>query len=412
MAGLRAGAATADITPHDFPGIRLGGFGFNRRATGILHPLEASALYLVDDRTGEEVALVTVDSVGLPHPWVERIRDHVRRVDPARVLVCATHSHAAPDSLGYWGRSILWAIPVTSGVEPVYMDRLARAVAGAVDAAKDAARAAKLRAARFEIEPGLFTNHRTQGMRDDAGDVLCVDGEDGAPVATLVNFAGHPEGLWEKNRRVSPDYPHHVRAVLRERGLGTPLFFNGALGAMLTPDIPVKSSTDVREREIERVGRALGEAAAAAARSAPALDATPLTVVSRPLYLPIANWRFKFAMRMGIFVRAVTNGALRTEMNLVRLGGASLLTVPGEASPELGVRFRQVLGGGPSFLFCLGCDELGYLLLPEQFADRHYAYEQTMSVHRDAATHLLETAQGLVGGDAPPDATHAPKGTA
>ena len=403
MTGLRAAARTVDLTPLDFPNIRLGGFGFNRRASGVLHPLEAAVLYLTDGE--EEVALVTVDSVGLMRPTVERIRERVTRLaDRRRVLVCSTHSHAAPDTMGYWGRSLLWLLPMTCGIEPRYVDQLVERIAGAVDEVAQNAAPARLRATTFEVEPTLFTNHRTKGLRDHTGALLLVDDEDGAPLATLLGFAAHPEGLWEQNRRISPDYPHHVRAVLREEGCGVPLFFSGALGGMLTPDIRVKAKTPEREGEIERIGRALGKAAADAAKSAPALEKPVLRFASRNMTLPVANWRFRLLRRLGVLRRADLDRQVETEMALVRLGGLRLLTVPGEALPELGVELRAALGGStaPTFLLCLGNDELGYMLPPAQFHDRHYRYEASMSLGPETAPLVVRMARELADAVASP----------
>ena len=397
---LRGHVGSVDITPEGVPGIRLGGFGFNRRATAVLHPLEAGVLYLTDGE--EEVALVTVDSVGLFRPWVQRIRARVTHMrDRDRVLICATHSHAAPDTLGYWGPSFLGVLPTGSGVDPAYMELLVTRIAGAVDEAVAAAAPVQLRAAGFAVEPGLFTNHRKGGALDDRGVVLCIDDAHGAPRGVLLNFAAHPEGLWDKNKRVSPDYPHHAREVLRERGLGVPVFFSGALGGMLTPDIPVKAKTDVREKEIERIGRALGAAAADAAVDAPPLADPRLQVRSTRVYLPFANWRFTMAQRLGIFTRSLTDGEIRSEVNLVDLGGLRALTLPGEALPELGQLFQAVLAekapeGALGVLLCLGCDELGYLLPAAKWDEREYRYEVSMSVGRDAAPRLLSAARSLV----------------
>jgi len=397
MTALRAGVAIADITPHDFPRIRLGGFGFNRRATGILHPLQAGVLYVRDDDAGEEVALVTVDSVGLLRSWVQEIRRRVNRVaDPSRILVCATHCHAAPDTMGYWGPSFLMLLPVRSGIEPGYRELLLTRVAAAIDRAVASAVPVRLRGAAFELQPGLFTNHRKGGALDDRGQVLCVDrADDGSPLATLLNFAGHPEGLWDRNTRVSADYVHHARAAIEAASRGAPLFLSGALGGMLTPNIPKEAPTAAREREIERIGRALGEAAAAAAAAAPALPEGALRVAHRSFRLPVANWRFRLLRRMGVLERDIGE-EVETEMNLVTLGGLRLLTIPGEALPELGSELRAALGSPLTMLACLGCDELGYILPTAQFDHPEWKYEVTMSVGRETAPRLLDVTRDLV----------------
>ncbi len=406
MGGLNAAIGVVDITPTDFPDIRLGGFGLNRRARGVLHPLEAGVSYFA---SGDEyVVLVTMDSVGIGLPWIERIRDAVTTLpDKSRIIVCATHAHSVPDTLGYWGKSLLGVLPRSSGVNPEYMAQIVRDIAAGIDEAVTKAAPARLRVTEFEIPPGLVTNHREGGALDPRGVMLRIDGEDDTPLGCLVNFACHPEGLWDKNRLVSPDFPHHTRAVMRERGLGHPLFFNGALGGMLTPNIPIKTGAQERQTEVERIGRALGELAAAAAEAAPVVPIKGLQLVSTPVYLPFTNWRFRLIEKLRVISRSQTDGEVRTEMHLVRLNaeaggdGLQMLSIPGEPLPELGQELRRVLDGGPTMILGLGCDELGYMLPDEQFNSREYSYEKSMSLGPETATLLLGAAKRLAA--APPD---------
>src|SRR5947208_12708435 len=95
--GLRAGFGRADITPP--PGVGLAGNGpEGRRAAGYRVRLYARAL-LLEDRTGERVALVVADlaqvTPNLHRLTAERIRDSTG-IGADRLVIAATHVHAGP----------------------------------------------------------------------------------------------------------------------------------------------------------------------------------------------------------------------------------------------------------------------------------------------------------------------------
>ncbi|MBM4370431.1 MAG: hypothetical protein FJ098_02170 [Deltaproteobacteria bacterium] len=390
---LTAGAATADITPDLGHTVYLAGFAPDRRATGIRHPLEAGALVL---RQGQEaVALVTADLVGLLRPDVEAIRRRVTRVPPERVLVCSTHTHAGPDTIGMWGKGAL-GIPLCSGVDPEYMERLHAAVADAVDRAAAAAAPVRALAGAFDAPTSWVTNHRRGGARYDRVTILALarDGE-AVPGAVLVNFAAHPEGLWERNTEVSPDYPASLRTRLRAGGVAIPLFFNGPLGGMLTPDIPISMDLPGRRKMVDNLGEQLGDRVLQALPGLPALPAARVRVARAVESLPNRNWRFRLGSRLGVFQRDLSTGGVETEMNLVELGPLRLLTVPGEPLPELGHRLAEALDAPLPAVLALGNDELGYILPEELTGRREYRYERSMTLSPELGPWALRTARSL-----------------
>ena len=111
----------------------------------------------------------------------------------------------------------------------------------------------------------------------------------------------------------------------------------------------------------------------------------PITLQRKRLYLPVENWRFRLAQRIGFLKREEYDGTLKTELNLLGLGPAQLVTVPGEICPEIGMAIKENMRAQFKFLVGLGNDELGYILRPSQFNDPVYGYERSMSIGRDAA---------------------------
>src|SRR4051812_23745472 len=95
---MRAGAARADLSPP----LDLPMFGFVRRqtgATGYGLPLEATVLLLEEE--GERVALIGVDTLGIPAPEVDELRRAAADASGAafpNVLLNWNHTHDAPPS--------------------------------------------------------------------------------------------------------------------------------------------------------------------------------------------------------------------------------------------------------------------------------------------------------------------------
>lgn len=392
---LLCGAAAMDITPRAFvPGIRLAGFGFNRRATEVLDPLEAVALHLDDGKRG--VTLVSVDLIGLGLPYVERVRARVSE-EEGEIYVCATHCHSAPDTIGLWGRSIFGVFPLTSGVEEAYMEQVVRGIGAAVWEARRSVRPVKVKVNRFDVPSEWTRNDRRGGGKEDFGYVLAFEGEDGRRVATVVQFATHPETLWEKNTLVSADYPGHVRRRLREVCGGEALFFSGALGGMVTPNVPLDWDLERRKAEIGRLGKGIGDLAAAAVEEGEVLESVGLFVKRAKVELPLRNLRFRVAGRMGLIRRDFVLDSVLSEVFLVRIGEeVSILSAPGECTPEAGRKLVSLLPGRYRMVFGLGCDEVGYILTEEQFADKEYRYERSMSLGPETLERLIRVAKGLV----------------
>jgi len=297
--------------------------------------------------------------------------------------------------MGLWGRSLLGRLPIRTGVNPRYMDML---IGRLVQVVMDAARrpvAVDVRPARFDVPGDWFRNDRKGGGKDDFGQVLAFDGA-GGRVATLVNFAAHPETLWEGATLISADYPGAVRRRLKSLVGGQPVFFSGALGGMVTPNIPEKMRLEERKAAVDRLGTGIADLAEKALAQAPAIKDPALRARRLPLELPLDNRMFKVLKTLGVLQREFLFGRVRTEMQVVTLGKAvTLLTAPGECTPEVGREMMRRIPGDFRLLLGLGCDELGYILTPSQFMDKEWSYEQTMSVGPRTAPMLWEGAERL-----------------
>lgn len=395
-APLEAGAARADISPENPAGAFMAGFAPNRLSLGALEPLEATVLYL---RRGErELCLVSVDSIGLLRATIERIRARAQGfARPSDIIVCATHTHSGVDTLGIWGPTIFKIIPRGTGIVPAYMDRLVERVGDAITRARESARPASLRNAAFTVDPQWTRNDRKGGGRYDGAVALGLDdAETGERLATLLNFASHPETLWEHNRWLSPDFPGPFRRRVREAVGGEALYFSGPLGGMLTPNVPPDSTEAERRDYIERLGEALATQTTAALAAAEPDSSPDLAHTFKVTEFPLANWRFRLMTRLGIIPNAWRGQVAETEIHHMRIGKLELFSVPGEPVPEVGHRIAERLTGPHRGMLCLGMDEFGYILEPRMFDEREYRYEKTMSLGPATAETLLRACDALV----------------
>ena len=391
---MRAGAASLDITPTKPEGLFLAGFGSGRTALGVLDPLEVGALYLESE--GTEVALVTVDCIGLNMPAVRAIRQRVEGLDDASIIVAATHTHSAPDTIGMWGPAFLGLLPKASGVDDAWMEEVITTAAKAIEQARAEAEPARLKAATLPVAAEWTRNDRKGGGRYDDAVALALDAEDGRRIATLLNFASHPEALWTDNRLISAEHPGYFRAQMRALTEGTPLYFSGPLGGMLTPNVPEESDEATRQAYVRDLGEHLASLCHEALKAADYSAETTVEHRSAPLSLKNGNRRFSLLSRMKLIGVELREGQITTEVHHLKLGDVEALTAPGEMLPELGHQVRGLMASPHGLLLGLAIDELGYILPTEQFDDREYRYERSMSLGRGTADAIVAAHRALL----------------
>jgi hypothetical protein len=382
---LQVGYAQRIITPALKRPVFLAGFDRDRRAESVHDDLYARALALESD--GGYLVLVALDLIGLGRADCQ---DIARKLDGAILVIACTHTHHGPDTLGLWGPNML-----TSGIDRAYMDGLKDNILSAAREALSGLRQAELKAASTPV-PGVAKNARDPNILDDALTCLqFIDPASGQPLVTLANFPCHPEVLWRENPAITSDYPHFLRAEI-ERQSGAPcLFFSGALGGMMTPDVEQHSFEEAEEIGLRLAREGLQSLS----------DCRPQQVDGASFYreefeIPVKSLLLEQAMRMGL-VRAtlMKKGSIQTETSLLGLGTAWLAMVPGELLPRLGLELKaQMLAAGAQVCGIIGLanDELGYILPEDDYQyptnpfDPGDHYEETMSIGPTAAPALFD----------------------
>ena len=84
-------------------------------------------------------------------------------------------------------------------------------------------------------------------------------------------------------------------------------------------------------------------------------------------------------------------------MNLVTLGDAQILTIPGEAMPNIGFYLKRKMRGDHNLLFGLTNDAFGYILTEVDFQSfPRYDYVSRVSLGEKTGTILIDAALELV----------------
>lgn len=365
--GLRVGSAERDVTPA--VGTYLAGFSPARASTAVSMPLKVRALVL--EVGARPFAIVGIDNLGAMREDVDWIKAGIAGFANGDVFVCSSHTHAGPDLVGLWGFYML-----SSGREPEYVGVLRRAVAEAVaEARANAAPAALVRGEARLPAAGLVKNANRRECFDRRVTVLHARAVDnGRPLGTLLHVACHPEVMPRRNTAISADFVGALCDAWRARGHGQAVFANGALGAMVSPDVQPRDATGVA---------AMGERVCALAEQAlAAADAVPVDAVEvrrRDLYVPVRSLGFRLGRLTTALQRELFDGCARSVVGFLRIGTFAAVGVPGEMEPALAERLRRELRAPDLVVLGLCDDELGYLLRERDARDPEFEYEKSMS---------------------------------
>jgi hypothetical protein len=92
-----------------------------------------------------------------------------------------------------------------------------------------------------------------------------------------------------------------------------------------------------------------------------------------------------------------TTDHVTTQLNLVNLGNAQILTIPGEALPNIGYYLKRKMHGEHNLLFGLTNDAFGYILTKEDFDSfKRYAYVTRTSLGERTCETLEREALALI----------------
>lgn len=389
---MNIGYAQQTITPSLDKPVYLAGFGNDRRAETIHDDLYARALAIQTEQTTH--VLVALDLIGFFRPDVYEVIEKVSRPD-VQIIIASTHTHHGPDTMGLWGPD-----QKTRSVDEVWMSATKQKIVDVIHASLSALKPASVKWTSIHV-PGLVKNARNPEILDEELTLLQFTGANGSPLTTLFNFPCHPEVLWEHNPNITSDYVHTLREET-EKQTGAPcIFFSGSLGGMMTPDVK-----DHSFEEAEFMGRKLAEEGLKALRTVDSVQLTVVSIEKRIIKAKLTNILYKLAFGRKLLpdVRD-KSGHITTEVNLIKIGGLWLATVPGELLPKLGLQLKAWMkeaGAQVAGVIGLANDEVGYILPVEDFKypwnpfkpGKHY--EETNSIGKDITPKVMDALKELM----------------
>jgi hypothetical protein len=452
-APLRAGVASADITPEN------GGttFGFVRpdiTVKGVHTRLMGRALVLDDGDT--EVALLSTD-LGAPFEkdsLVARVKD--LGFTHETILYTGTHTHSGPGNLSDWQVEQL-----ARAIRKAHADRVPARAAWGTRRVLDVNRNRSIEAHLADHGLDLFYGQGdatddprgAEHARDTRLRILRVDRADGTPLAGWIHFPVHlttsaPDvDIWDADLAVAAT--QHLEESVGAKGF-TALYTNGALGDLMprfdsynrtaamdlnglriatkalrawqVAGTRLRSAVDLGVRwtrscycgqEIESGHRVSdtpfwGLSFFGGSEDGASIFHEPLSTEGRRLPEDASHpvHGRKIIVSRGIVHEAVP------EVQVVRIGDRLLLGTPGEPSVEMGRRFEEAVapqlpaGVKDPVVVGLANDYMGYLTTPEEYDMQHYEGGHTVFglwtslLVRDS---LVALSRSLAMGEPPPD---------
>lgn len=396
---LEVGVGRRNITPNPLLPVS-GGMGPTAPATETRGELRASAIVLRSGQT--TIAFVALDLLGFPSVLCDRVRVLVPRIPAENILIGSSHTHSAPDC---------YAFPDGKGGHSgdlKYIDLVCKNAAEAINEAIDNLQPAQLKIGTDEAKGKIAYNYYAPDLYDRRMSVIQAATIDGKTIATLVNYAIHPEVLGSRLGIVSPDLIGPMRDRIEADSGGVAMFMNGAQGGMVTADNRILDKPKDPSRaywqdartweECERIGNTMADEAIRIVRNVPVQKEPLLRCTSAEVTFPVDNETLWMVIKGSpLKYPHNANHSITTRINFVQLGNAQILTIPGEALPNIGFYLKRKMQGEHNLLFGLTNDAFGYILTKVDFASfPRYDYVSRTSLGEMTGEILIEQAMKLI----------------
>jgi hypothetical protein len=354
---------------------------------------ELTVRALVLEENGVRVAIVQTDVLGFPAILGDRVRAKVKEIPAENILIGATHTHSAPDCYGFvqdpadFAENLKWL--------EVVVTRAAEAINEA---------AANLKAGTFRIATGpakgkIAYNYYAEQLYDPRCSVIQTFDAEGKAIATLVNYAIHPEVIGNDQGILSPDLVGPLCDRIAEKGGGIGIFMNSAQGGMVTADNRLPDKKEARSwSECLRIGNLLADEALRIVADASKREAGNLYCTSKIVKFPVDSPLMLQIMKISPLKYPMReDNSVATRINLINFGDAQILTIPGEALPNIGYYLKRKMKGKQNLLFGLTNDAFGYILTKVDFNSfERYSYVSRTSLGEMTGEILINESLALV----------------
>lgn len=385
---ILAGAAKVKITPTFEKGqkYKIAGYykmGMNWRTVDnesqVHDDLWARCAYLNDGVW--PMAIISFDLIGMEGSDIKDIQERISDiVYPWHNFLTFTHTHAGPDTMGIWG-----TIPLISGKNKEYVEQV-----------KQKAEIC-LRQARDSVKPAKISFGQYQKNNEKLMLLIHIEDRNGATIASIINYAIHPHLI--HGNYVSADiiWPLYHEAFEDKVG-GTVIFVNGAQGGVgvLIEHADGKKNNDWETMRLN--GGLLGNMAMRAFEQREAENNPQFMIRYRKIKVTMDNWMFKFGTFWGTLTeRRDSEGKITTEVSRIAIGeNAEIITIPGEAMPNIAEELRGLMKSKYKFVFGLTNDELGYIIRKEDWEAEKHPYQMHVSIGPEIGEIIFENLKDLI----------------
>jgi len=391
---FKAGAAVRVITPDPLLPVS-GGVGQPKKAVEKKGDLFVRAVVFEKGKT--KVAIVNIDNLGWSSALGDRSRSLIKGIAPENILIGATHTHSAPDA---------YAFPDENGkhgADLKYLDWCVQQIADAVNEATLNLVPVSLKVAVGDAKGKIAYNYYAPELYDPRCGVIQTIAESGKNkgkvVATLVNYAIHPEVIGSKQGILSPDLCGPLYDRIESKAGGVAIFMNGAQGGMVTADNRLENGKETgRWEECIRIGNLLADEALRIIESVEVQSDPTLRCESRVVRFPVESEMMRYILANSpIKMTSLKDNTISTRLNYLEIGSAKVLTIPGEALPNIGFFIKRKMNTNHPFLFGLTNDAFGYMLTRVDFNSfKRYDYVSRTSLgEMTGEIYINETLQWL-----------------
>lgn len=361
---LLVGSAKRVLTPNPLIAVS-GGVGTPKPVTTKKGDLYVRAMVL--ENGGEKIAIVNIDNLGWPAALGNKSRKLITDIPFNNILIGATHTHSAPDAYAFPDEN------GNHGADLEYLEWCTVQIADAVNEAFKNRKPAKLKIAVGKTEGKIAYNYYAPKLYDPRCGVIQAIATTGKnkdkPLVTLVNYAIHPEVIGSNRKILSPDMVGPLYDRIEEKTGGMAIFMNGAQGGMVTADNRLADGEEAADwEECKRIGNLLADEALRIVADAQIQENPTILSSNKKVVFPIDSEMLRFILKNSpLSMGSSEEGSISTTLNLLNIGTAQILTIPGEALPNIGYYLKRKMPTEHPFLFGLTNDAFGYILTKEDF---------------------------------------------
>lgn len=391
---FKAGAAIRIITPNPLLPVS-GGVGQPNPANVKKGELYARAT--VFEKGTIRIAIVSIDNLGWPAVLGNKSRDLIKGIPHENIIIGATHTHSAPDAYGFPDEN------GKTGADLEYLEWCVNQIADAVNEAVKNLEPAVLKINVGEARGKIAYNYYAPRLYDPRCGVMQAIATDGQnkdkPIVTLVNYATHPEIIGSGRGILSPDLCGPLYNRIEQETGGIALFMNSAQGGMVTADNRRENGKEANNwAECVRIGELLADEALRIIDQAEVQENPDLFCTSKTIDFPVDSEMMRFILNNSpLGIKTSGNNTITTRINLLNIGTAQILTIPGEALPNIGYYLKRKMPTDHPFLFGLTNDAFGYILTKVDFNsfDR-YEYISRTSLGENTGEIFIKEALKLI----------------